>query len=77
MQAEMQRLKEKLAISERTANAEAQLKVNIDISSIFLPKFYDASCLSINVSVTSGKNEAEAKHIGRGLKTHIKFLCKP
>jgi hypothetical protein len=29
MQAEMQRLREKLAISERTAKAEAQLKVNI------------------------------------------------
>jgi hypothetical protein len=29
MQAEMQRLRDKLAITERTAKAEAQLKVNI------------------------------------------------
>ncbi|KAJ6317059.1 hypothetical protein OIU78_020190 [Salix suchowensis] len=49
LQAEMQRLKEKLAISERTANAEAR---------------------------NERKIEAEAKDIG-GLKTHIKFLCKP
>ena len=73
----MQRLKEKLAITERTANAEAQMKVSIGISSILFPKCSGASCLSFIVSDTSGKIEAEAKDIGRGLKTRIKFLCKP
>lgn len=33
-QAEMQRLKDKLAVTERTAKAEAQLKVNIPVLTI-------------------------------------------
>ncbi|KAK8293453.1 hypothetical protein V6Z11_D06G190100 [Gossypium hirsutum] len=65
LQAEMQRLKDKLAVSERTAKAEAQLKEKLKLRlKILEDGLKHASSLSVNASYGSPKPDKSSNILG-------------